>query len=203
MLKKRAILILVLGVTLLTGCNILQPTGPTGGGREYFPNADGNSWTYLQTYSTTTETATQRLTISGTHTFDSITAQIMVSEYLTTTSISTSEILYVVSDAGVYIYGFLSSPTTEATTVCSFPLYVGNKWTFFGSAEAEVEEKEDISVHAGDFTNCYRVLYTDGSSGSMYAWFAPDAGIIKQTNVFSGSGGTTQTVTIELTSKNF
>jgi len=209
MKKYLLVLFLVAISTMMIGCNITSSGGSSGGGAEYFPNTNGNSWTFKSVgtqntpSSATTLIATTEMTVDGTTTVDSMTVQIFRSVSTSSYGVSTSEALVLVNSNGVYTYGSVSSPSTEAITTMEFPLSVGSRWTGYGTSEVEVVAKETVTVPAGTFNNCYKLSSITGNPSQVsYLWVGPNVGFVKS---FSSdiSGSYTYVATMELMSKNF
>ncbi|NQT29546.1 MAG: hypothetical protein HQ596_03130 [Candidatus Saganbacteria bacterium] len=234
MLKKSAGLILLASIFVFSvaiiGCSQLQQSQGIdgGGGREYFPNTDGYSWSYVGTFSSTqsgdaypplmiTETsAVAQQTFDGTAVLDPLTVQILKGESTITvealdlsyshTQTVTGEYYYRVTDSAVYYYGSYGNQGPEATYLV-FPLEIGNSWVYSGTSEVLVEDIEDVTVPAGTYSNCYKL----SSTGGGLMWLAQNVGIVKfqsgsnQVSVENGVvvGVATTVSTYELTSKNF
>ena len=187
------------------GCGGLTET-LFGGGREYYPNADGNSWTYskVTTSNTTTDvvTVTSIRTYTGIATIDSITVQKVKNETISGGNIFTTEAYQVVTDSSVKNYGDQSHPTTEAETFLVFPLMVDSEWTINGEGDiATVIDIESVTVPAGTYNDCFRIEM-DSTNTITDIWLAKNVGMVKSVAV-STFGGTIFTFTTELTSKNF
>ncbi len=163
-------------------------TSTTINDQAYFPNTNGYSWKKVivgdpNYYETTTFDGT--IVISP-----SITAQRLRQYYTYNgTDFFTGEVYYVVNSTGVYTYGTLNSPTTDATIVLSFPLTVGRTWTrssySYMTTEATIVSRESVSVAAGTF-DCYKIAYVnhypDSSISTDYFWYGFNAGQVKVTN---------------------
>lgn len=194
------VFILIVGIL---GCTQFQQAADTGG-REYYPNTDGYSWTYQLTSSAGVGGV---LTYSwnGTTTIDSINVQKFKSEYSSGGIVSTSEVLFKVSDDDVRCYGTTDSSTTEPMIILDFPLEIGKSWYLcsFLTWEAIVAAQETVTVPAGSFS-CFRVdLDMYGISPLSSSWYAKDVGIVKSVGYTVSSGVIIATSTLELTSKNF
>ncbi|MFA5839441.1 MAG: hypothetical protein WC890_02140 [Candidatus Margulisiibacteriota bacterium] len=163
-------------------------TTTTNNDQAYFPNTNGYSWKKVIIgdplyYETSTFDGT--VVISP-----SITAQkLKQNTTYNGTDFFTGEVYYVVDSTGVYTYGTLNSPTTEATVVLSFPLTVGRTWTrssySYMTTEATIVSRESVSVAAGTF-DCYKIAYVnrypDSSTSTDYFWYGLNAGQVKVTN---------------------
>lgn len=209
MTKRYLELGLVLGLGLVAaiiiGCG--QQGGETSGGVEYFPHTNQYSWSYKLTAGGTI-IGTWITSFEGTKTIGTTETQLFKEAGASITGTTTGEIYYVITDAGVYDYGFNGITTTEPSTYLSFPLTVGKSWTKKGLYAAgdwikTVVAKETVSVSAGTFNNCFKVSGTREShpEEGNWEWFAPNVGLIK--NCTYNTTTETITATLELTSKNF
>ncbi len=200
MFKRHWFIYLVLGfiaAAVITGCETLQAVD-TSGGREYFPNTDGYSWTYRAPASNTTEVQTAKFSFSGSATVDSLAVQKWKSESFTATTAYTSESYIRITDTDVKFYGSPTYPSTVETSIfLTFPLRIGAKWYTSGTYEANVVAQENVTVSLGTYSNCFKVQF---GSGSMVTnmWFGKNAGIVKIQTIM----GTVEVIG-DLTSKNF
>lgn len=177
-IKYFILLLVFCSFIVLAGCNIFQPTTSYLGGREYFPNTDGYSWTYvlraeIPPFGIITGETTS--TFSGTKTIFGKPVQVMINQ-LGTTYISSQETYYDVSDSYVKIYGWSFSPTSEATTHLVFPLSLGQTWN-----TSTVQSVEWVTVPKGTF-ECVKIrsTYDDGYSDT---WYAKNVGWIKSCSI--------------------
>lgn len=62
------------------------------------------------------------------------------------------------------------------------PIKPGRKWDEYPDANEIVSVKEKVTVPAGEFTKCMKVLtlLSGGDSGSAERWYAPGVGYIKE-----------------------
>jgi hypothetical protein len=88
---------------------------------------------------------------------------------------------YFQNEEGLFYYDTLKSK--NPITALKYPLEEGTEWSY-GKGENQVTFKiigiEDVSVPAGDFTDCYKIEYkTKSGSVSMLEWFKPQIGFVK------------------------
>jgi len=144
---------------------------------DYFPNADGNWWEYQ--YS---DSLTMRLEFSGVETIGGEEVQKLIW-----------------NDQGDLNRDYLSKKETEiilysaayswtAFVLAKLPLEEGVSWEAFQiiflgdtlTITAHVEEKQSISVPAGEFDDCYSIYYENQSlSQPIRIYLAPDVGPVK------------------------
>ena len=160
------------------------------GYREYYPNTDGYSWTYTRDFSDGTS-QTEKITYSGTTVAVGQTLQIAKRESFLPGSVSTSEILFKVSDTAVYVVQKLLGSDVLAA-LFGFPLFVGSN-----SGSSTVLALEDVIVPAGSFHNCFKLSASD-SGYTYHTWLAPNVGMVKAEKINSHSVSTA-----ELTGNNF
>jgi hypothetical protein len=144
---------------------------------DYFPNADGNWWEYQ--YS---DTLTLRLELSGVATIGGEEVQNLIWNY--DDDINTDYILKKETE----IIHYSTSQSWTAFTLVKFPLEEGNSWQAYRviimsdtiTTTAYVEEKQTISVPAGEFDDCYPIYYENQSlSQPIRIFFVPDVGPVK------------------------
>jgi len=206
MYKKYWFVCLALGfmiLAIITGCETLQKAA-TSGGREYFPNTDGYSWTFRLSSSTTTEIATAKFTANGTTSIDGITVQKLKVEMISGAHVSTSETLVRVTDSDVTWYTSASNPTSEALKMISFPLTIGSKWIVNQLATMTSEGTVLSQENVGSYNDCFKVKIASVSSpgNTIDFWLAKDVGVAKV--LITNLSGTTETTNLaELTGKSF
>jgi hypothetical protein len=195
MIGMGLVMAIAFSVAFIVGCT--TTAGKATGGREYFPNEDGYGWRYSMTMTlpTTIVTGTTEATFVGTWEFDSIVAQVLVTETIFGSSPDTELNLVQVTDAAVLAYGTIGDSTTEATKLLDFPLSVGKKWVTIGTFESEVVARETVSVPLGDYDDCFKIY---NSLDEVYWWLAPNVGPVKYVDV-----DPTAVATMELVYKNF
>jgi len=162
-------------------CLFLLLFSCTGSGIEeqadYFPNADGNWWKYQ--YS---DSLTLRLELSGVRNIGNEQVQIFIWNYEDDTNTD-----YLSKKETEIIY-FPTPESWTAFTLVKFPLEEGNSWQAFRviilsdttTIIAYVEEKQSVSVPAGEFENCYPIYYENQTlTQPIRIYFAPDIGPVK------------------------
>jgi len=144
---------------------------------DYFPNADGNWWDYQ--YS---DTLTLRLELSGVRDIGGEQVQNLIWNYEEDTNTD-----YLSKKETEIVY-FPTSESWTAFTLVKFPLEEDNSWQAFRliilsdttTITAYVEEKQSISVPAGEFDDCYSIYYENQTLGEpTRIFFAPDVGPVK------------------------
>jgi hypothetical protein len=216
---KRAIIVSIIFTLILmlgsgvVGCGQdLQASSPN-----YFPHNDGYSWEYtcrLTVGSTLESEWTKTVYFDGTATLSDnrVVQKLLISEEVASASVKACSIVggngyYQINDGGVYRYGNLSNPTTEATLILPFPLEVGNTWEREGMGTFEVLGVETVEVPAGTFE-----VFKIGLQGDeFYEWYADGVGMVKSsisalvTRIENGRivPGEEGIFTEELASKNF
>ena len=144
---------------------------------DYFPNADGNWWEYQ--YS---DSLTLKLELSGTGTINSTEVQRLV--WNDEGEINTDYLLK--NDAEIILY--TTPHSWSAFTLAKLPIEEGNSWQAFRMIvledttiiTAHVEEKQSISVPAGEFSDCYPIYYENQTLGQpIRIYFAQDVGPVK------------------------
>lgn len=144
---------------------------------DYFPNADGNWWEYQ--YS---DSLTMRLELSGTETISSTEVQNLIWNYEEETDTD-----YLLKNEAVIIL-YTTPDSWSAFTLAKLPLEEGNSWEAFQMIvlgdttiiTAHVEEKQSVSVPAGEFSECYSIYYENQTLGEpIRIYFAPDVGPVK------------------------
>jgi hypothetical protein len=201
--------VLVIFAGLLIGCSQETNTGSTTGGREYFPNTDGYSWTYRVSSPATTETATMKFTAAGTTTAGGVTVQKIRAEMTYGSSVSTMEALVRVTETDVSLYSSVTVTTPEVSKMIAFPLSVGSSWIVYRSAsvtqEASVVAQENITVPAGSYTGCFKMRMPSFSlygASTIETWLAKNVGVVKV--LMTSLYGTIESVGLyELTAKSF
>jgi hypothetical protein len=151
-----------------------------------------------------TDGGSQITTVDGTAVVGPKVVQVFKTNTTSSTGVrTTSEVYYVVSSSGAYIYGFSGWTTNEAFVYLSFPLEVGKSWVFYNIppflTRASVEARENLVLPAGTF-DCFKIKYTsfNGTVESSFSntWYGNGAGMVKITD----SSSTVETV---LQWKNF
>jgi hypothetical protein len=144
---------------------------------DYFPNADGNWWEYQYSIS-----LTMRLELSGTETIENTEVQNLIWDY--DGEVDTDYLLK--NDAEIILY--TTPQSWSAFTLARLPLEENNSWQAFRiivlgdttTITAHVEEKQSVSVPAGEFSDCYPIYYENQILGEpVRIYFAPDVGPVK------------------------
>jgi len=144
---------------------------------DYFPNADGNWWEYQ--YS---DSLTMRLELSGVETIGGEQVQNLIWNYEDDTNTDYLS----KKETEIVLYTILQS--WSAFILAEFPLEEGSSWQAFRmivlgdttTITAHVEEKQSVSVPAGEFDDCYSIYYENQSLDQpIRIYFAPDVGPAK------------------------
>jgi len=170
-MKRRSYFLLLIVFLLLYSC--------TGNEEQvdYLPNADGNWWEYQ--YS---DSLTMRLEFAGVNTIDNTQVQKLI--WNDEGDIDTDYLLKKESEIILYT----TPQSWSAFILAKFPLEEGNSWEAFRmivlgdttTIAAHVEEKQSISVPAGEFADCYPIYYENQTLGEpIRIYFAPDVGPVK------------------------
>ncbi|OGC38800.1 hypothetical protein A2Y85_08045 [candidate division WOR-3 bacterium RBG_13_43_14] len=193
---KKLVLSLAL-VLLIIGC---------GGEKAVFPLTVGNEWTYgLSVITETTDTsgvvadtmtATTTSQINSETTLDDSTAafeNISSMEYDDTLMTDFTDTSYVV-ETDDYILGYDSKSDTEPDTLFVLPVEEGNTWAQNSTTTAVVLGKEDVTVPAGTYNDCWEIGYiTTGET--TYTYYAPGTGNVKSYLVIGDTLTTVETTT--------
>lgn len=144
---------------------------------DYFPNADGNWWEYQ--YS---DSLTMRLELSGTETIESTEVQKLIWDDEGDLNLD----YLLKKETEIILYS--SAYSWTAFILAKLPLEEGISWEAFQiiflgdttTITAHIEEKQSISVPAGDFNDCYSIYYENQSlDRPIRIYFAPDVGPVK------------------------
>ncbi len=178
---KKLCLIIAIAILMYSGCGLF-------GGKTYYPLTVGNIWKYsMQTVtidSVRTDTTTSQTTTSITGT-DKL-ADDREAFVVTSTTGSGSYTSYMLED-GDYILAFDSKTDSMPDTVLAQPLEDGKSWTVnsfptIGKFTASVTGQEDVTVEAGDYSDCWIVKYSYDNNPSIVenkSWFAKNVGTVK------------------------
>jgi len=180
---------------------------------EYYPNFIGNKWRLRN--ATSGEERIVRITenkmILGqeTNLLERETKHNIDKLYIATESDGTLKLYS--SEINVGFFGTLTFHYNPPEVFMPYPLNVGTTWTVAGqtkviwatissSTVATVEAKEDVTVPAGTFRNCFKIRqeYTTAPldvNVTTYMWLAPNVGLIKE---MDGRGTTFELVEYEL-----
>jgi len=88
---------------------------------------------------------------------------------------------YFQNEDGLYYYDTLKSE--EPIPALIYPLEEGQKWSY-GKGDNAIDftilAKEDVSVPAGDFKDCYKIEFKPKAGNlTMIEWFCPRIGFVK------------------------
>jgi len=191
-MKIKAVFLLGLSFVVslfVFGCSQVTDTTASSIAASYFPHEEGYTWRYEGN-----DGSGYIATFEGTAVvFDTIPVQLYrQSSYYLSGSGSVSEIYMQINDSGVYIYGSLSSPTTEADTFLQFPLEIGNSWTYYNAdlytGRITVAARETVTVPAGAF-DCYKLSlvssYGTIETDTANIWIGDGVGIVKTSTDYS------------------
>jgi hypothetical protein len=186
-------LLLLIPVIVIIGCGLF-------GGEDFFPLKVGNIWKYTgyttmqDTAATTVDTTSMMVAeneITGTVQIGGADAYVSVTKltnytYIpmvdTTESVDTSYIQE--SNDTIWSYDAVSDTTPMITMV--LPLEQDKTWSQVMGTDTityTVIAKEDITVPAETYTNCWKVEMThSGSDQKAYYWYADGTGTVKYYN---------------------
>ena len=168
---------------------------------EYYPNFIGNKW-HLKDAASGEEKIvkiTEKKVISGqeTNLMERITKDGTDKLYITTERDGTLKLHR--SEINVGFFGTLTFNYNPPEIFIPYPLNVGIMWSVSGKAKivlgtlssltlAIVEAKEDVTVPAGAFRDCFKIRQDYYITNPIkiqvttYMWLAPDIGLIKEMN---------------------
>jgi hypothetical protein len=144
---------------------------------DYFPNADGNWWEYQYN-----DSLTMTLKLSGIDTIGNTEVQILI--WNDEGDLDADFLLK--NDVEIVLY--TTPDSWSAFILAKLPLEEGNSWEAFQmivlgdttTITAQVEEKQTVSVPAGEFSDCYPIYYENQSlEEPIRIYFAPDVGPVK------------------------
>jgi hypothetical protein len=202
---KNLVLCAVFGALLLAGvgCDLFG-----GDDTDYYPTTVGSSWRYegemtIETDGDTLLTQVTNLDVTGTAelavggtaalfvTVDSVLQRIPWDTLLVTAD--TSWILKTSS----FVLDFEGPSDNQPDTMLALPLEQGKTWQVFASADttvwATVVGREDITVAAGSFKDCWEVEfeYTAGAgSFQLSYWYADGVGWVRGWSSVAAGGYT-------------
>lgn len=107
-----------------------------------------------------------------------------------------SQSLYKVDSNGAYNYGTVTSPTTEAYLLLSFPLEINKTWQADPTTTVTVIKTERLELDLGTY-DTYKLSYVtnDGTSTvTDYNWYASGIGLVRKSS---------SDYDLKLTQKNF
>ena len=155
-----------------------------GGAVDYYPLSVGSVWEYSMTSTITTPndttetTGTQDVEITDETTLDDGTE---VFEQVTTTATTDTTMVdtMYMEETDDYIRGYDSKADTTPDTWLELPIEEGNTWDVDDIMSAVVLGKEDVSVPAGDYDNCWEIGYITDTD-TVYVYFADGIGMVRQ-----------------------
>lgn len=201
MIKKLSLFIIIVIITgaILTSCTSKNPLGPTisqaWGTYDYFGYGKYKNWKYIERYPNQNDSFEVWLYIFGTEYIEPYKGwQIWlfidgVNTWLYSLDAKT--------DNAVYGY---NPYTTDWVLYHEIPFVIGNKWYSSTTFEdglfvqwreerrVEVVARENVSVIAGDYEDCYKILSKENYSMfggdstyyyNMEMWYAPYIGLVK------------------------
>lgn len=201
---------LLVVVLLATNCDIF------GGKEDCFPMGVGSTWNY-EGYAlmTTSVAGTDTIQTSTTETEatkeDKLTTGEGVVEFVSTTTIhmklpAESTFTWVdtsyVQKTDEQILSYSSKDDTNPMITIALPLEQDKTWQVTSNTTARVIAKEDVTVAAGTYKNCWKLELTttaDAGTSTMYYWYADGTGSV-QTHMESENQGTTLVMHSELSS---
>jgi hypothetical protein len=186
-------LLLLIPVIVIIGCGLF-------GGEDFYPLAVGNLWKYtgystMQDTSATTVDTTQMMMaeneITGTVqiggkdaylSITTVTAYTYIPMVDTVESVDTSYIQE--SNDTIWSYEAVDDSMPMITMV--LPIEQDKTWSQVYGTDTityTVMAKEDITVSAGTYNNCWKVKMTmSGSDHEAYYWYADGTGMVKYYN---------------------
>ena len=171
--------ILIIVVSLLTGCRLLGSRNSTG--HTHFPKTPGSTWTYAVSDSTSpSKLDTLRVSILQTDTTSGQIQSLWKFKFTDHTDTIT------VASSGSTLHfdfpqGLRVSPQSFVVTKIVFPLEVDKKWTDDTSSYSVVS-KDTVSWSGGTFNESYRMVQKISANpnvGTITYWIEPNVGIVK------------------------
>lgn len=160
--------------------NVSTSAIPDTGGREYYPNNDGYTWTYNIGVS---DAGSQR----GIAAFNGVTSingkEFQILKIDNNKDAKSVLRLIKVDENSAKDFGLSTDLGTQESVLLTFPLKVGNSWKISSQETASIDAIEDVTVSAGIFKNCFKVSYTFSNRKSQ-RWYAKNVGIIKRIDSF-------------------
>ena len=145
--------------------------------QNYFPLAVGYEWDYRQIINTIIQQDIRSDTlslfswrISGDTTLDNGTPVFIV-------DLSLLPVYYEETEG--YILQYTDLDDTIPDTIMALPLENGKTWRVDSDKTAEVTTLENISVIAGTYQDCWKVMFISNND-TLFKYYAPDIGLIKQ-----------------------
>jgi len=159
---------------------IIFVIGCGGAGDNYFPLTVGNEWDY-QMITTTTTTDTTYADTGAVVTW-SITAEDTLNDGTPVFELTRGTIPFYVEETEDHIIQYTDKAGSNPDTVLAIPLEDGKAWDVDSNTTAEVVNKESVTVTAGTYDDCWKVMLIRTGVTSVdtyYNYYAPDIGYIK------------------------
>ena len=205
-MKKSILLAVVLvGVAVLsTSCDLF------GGKADYYPLGIGSIWNYTLTTIMSDTSGTLNDTTVNTVKVDAVKEEqlgsgekvVMLVNALTDTTDATYYDTSYARKDGEKVLAYSDLNDTNPDLILNGPPAMDKTWTVNEDITAKIVAKENVTVTAGTYKNCWKVELTsvmDADTMKYYMWFADGTGNVKYfasaTNM-----GVTVTMTEELTS---
>jgi len=183
-MKRSALLaVVIIGVALLTaGCDIF------GGKADFFPMKVGSVWNYTWTAimsdsmmsDTTTATVMDKAEAEA-----ELTSGEKVVMFINAMTMDNDETYYdttYIRKDGEKVLQYESTSDTMPQTVIDGPLAIDKSWTVGEDVFAKVVAKENVTVAAGTYKNCWKIAMTsvtDADTTTWHTWFADGTGQVK------------------------
>lgn len=177
----KKLLLLIPLVVLIVGCGDEE-------GTVFYPLSVGNEWNFDMTMTETTPsdttvvTGTQKQEITAATTLDDGTA---VFEMLMTMTFDDTLVPDVIDTSYTeetedYLLEYDTKADTIPDTVAALPPEVGKTWTVDDNTTAEYIGQESVTVPAGTFSNCWKMVHIDsGSTDTTWIYVAENVGPVK------------------------
>lgn len=180
----KKLLLLIPLVVFIVGC------GGDEEGTVFYPLSVGNEWNFDMSMTETTPsdttvvTGTQSQEITAETTLDDGTA-VFEQRFITTMEIDT---LTTIVDTSIeymeetedYLLVYDNKADTMPDTVAALPPEAGKSWTVDHNTTAEYIGQESVTVPAGTFSNCWKMVHVDsGSTDTTWIYVAEDVGPVK------------------------
>ncbi len=174
-------IILIIAVSLVSGCDILGSSGDPAA-QSYLPLSPGNTWTYavydslaIGKDSVSQAHDTVRVSVLRTTNTSGKVQSLWSFKYSQHTDTMTISIH---SDTlRCVLWPVLGHPLTLV-----YPFSVGSKWMEGEDASYSVTSKDTVTWQGGVFNNSYHIIViprTPNDYGSTNYWIEPDVGIVK------------------------
>ncbi len=152
-----------------------MPVSGSDSSNSYFPLKDGNSWTYLNE---APREETERYDVSASEfkkTESGTQMKMTCFPYLTKDS--GSRTIIIKHDGSIEINDYMGYSGIIIPKLENFKN--GFEWKF-GELTGRISSSGDtVKTEAGNFTDCFYVMLTEGFTFSYEMWFKKDVGIVK------------------------